>query len=205
VVSDEPTGPIFDAGLQSEFGQIQPGQPEFDWNDDGQPDSIRFEASRDSVIVDHGDGSFEATGVPSDFGDVLYETPGVVVEEPGPDGPPSREAFLEGRAAPTPAAVADFTGDGRPDLAVFNRGELVVHATSSQDLTGPATRDFAAAQAGGTSWSSPRTTTDLPFDEASVVAVGDIDGDGVADIRVDSYAPRAFVSAAFYLGQPCEP
>ena len=78
-----------------------------------------------------------------------------------------------------------FTGDGRPDLAVFSRGVLVVHASSAQDATGTATRDVAAPAVSATSWASPRTTTDLPFDEATVVAVGDVNGDGVGDLRVD--------------------
>lgn len=203
-VSSGATGPIFDAELQAAYGDVQPGQREFDWNDDGAPDTLRFEASTDSVIVDHGDGSFTATGVPSDFDAELY---GPEVEAglqlAGPDGPPSAEAFAAGRAGPTPAAVGDFTGDGRPDLAVLNSGELVVHAASSQDGAESAGRDVADAATSSTSWSSPRLTTDLPFDEATVVAVGDINGDGIGDLRVDSYAPRASVSPAFYLGKPC--
>jgi hypothetical protein len=204
-VSAEPTGPIFDADYESRFGELQPGPAQFDWNGDGAVDALRFEASTESVVVDHGAGTFVATGVPSDFSDVLYEIPGVEVEEAGPEGPPSAAAFSEGRAGPTPAAVEDFTGDGRPDLAVFRDGDLVVHASSGSDAAAAASRDFAAPLEADTSWSNPRTDTDLPFDDATVVAVGDINGDGVGDLRVDSYAPRSSVSPAFYLGKPCEP
>ena len=78
-----------------------------------------------------------------------------------------------------------------------------MHAASALDATESAARDVADPARSGTSWSNPRVRTDLPYDEATVVAVGDIDGDGIGDLRVDSYAPRSSVSPAFYLGKPC--
>lgn len=198
------TGPVFDAELELAHGARQPGQPAFDWDGDGAADALRFDRGRQAVVVDHGRGRFRVVGVPSDFGDELYPgavAAGVELDLPDLNGPPSRAAVLEGRAGPTPAAITDLTGDGQPDLAVYRDGELTVFTATRAERTGSATA--APSSRAGASWSSPRRETDLPLDVASVVPIGDIDGDGAGDLRVDSYAPRGSFSPAFYFGKPC--
>src|SRR5205823_3436239 len=65
--------------------------------------------------------------------------------------------------APIGAAVADFHGDGRPDLAIAGKGGV-----------------FVLSNRGDGSFAAPVQIA-LPAD-ATAVAVGDIDGDGKPDI-----------------------
>ena len=89
----------------------------------------------------------------------------VVVETQQPDGTFAAGPPLGSVARPAAAAVADLTGDGRPDLAALGDGGGTLYA-------GAADGSLAAAQA----LSTPTTITSA--------AAGDLTGDGRADLVV---------------------
>ena len=74
-----------------------------------------------------------------------------------------------------PAGVADFAGDGHPDLlAARARGDLVLYTGDAQG------RFLGAARA---------TVFDEPLLAPSVLTAGDIDGDGDLDVWLAQYKP----------------
>jgi hypothetical protein len=77
---------------------------------------------------------------------------------------------------PASIAVADFNGDGKPDLAVPNLGQPGIVPSNSGPLT------ILLNNGDGTFTPAPSPAT--PSDPASVAAA-DFNGDGIADLAVD--------------------
>ena len=82
-----------------------------------------------------------------------------------------RQDFPTG-VGPVSAAVADFNGDGEPDLAVVNQDSDTVSVLLNTTAPGAATVSFAAKQ--------DFATGSIP----NCVAVGDFNGDGRPDLAV---------------------
>jgi hypothetical protein len=203
-VSPQATGPVFDAGLQASVRETAYSQASFDWNGDGDADRLEFHPGNDSVSVVWAGGQLDVGGVTSDFASDLRSAPQHEdLAMPGPEGPPSSEAFTNGLAAPTPASVSDVTGDGRPDLAVFESG--VLHVVVNEPDPRSTEMDAGDDSASSRGWTSSRTEagTDLPLDMATVVPVGDVNGDGIGDLRVDSFSFRGDLESAFFYGKAC--
>jgi hypothetical protein len=207
-VTAAPTGPVFDEQLTAATSATAGGQESFDWNQNGSTDDLSFNSSTSSVSVVLESGEVTVEGVRSDFGDelVLAELPGApTLEYPTESGSPSQAAFEQDRAAPTPAVVADLTGDGLSDLAVVEQGDVTVIV--GQPTVGPTSIevDLTDIDPAVAHWTSGRAAAgmDMPLDQATLVAVGDVNGDGIGDLRVDSYLARSYVPPAFYYGKPC--
>jgi hypothetical protein len=73
-------------------------------------------------------------------------------------------------------AIGDLDGDGKPDMAVANNGSNTVSVFRNISSTGSITSSSFAAKLDFTTGSGP-----------SSVAIGDLDGDGKADLAVASY------------------
>ena len=82
--------------------------------------------------------------------------------------------YSSGGTDPTSVAVGDFTGDGKPDLAVANYQSNTVSV-----LLGNGSGGFAAAATFSSGGSDP-----------GCVAVGDFNGDGKLDLVVANYGER---------------
>jgi hypothetical protein len=194
-----------------------PPQEGFDWDGDGAGDTLAFDQAGSTITVTWADGSLTVTGVQSDFageaGQPLDEDGEPFLEQPDEEGPPSDEAEDAGLAAPTPAAVADVTGDGRLDLLVADGGVVSVVVGDGSDAV---TTSVAQAEIGTSvrGWrnppvvpASPGELSDdqpaVPYDQATIVPRWDLTGDGVDDFVVQSDLPRALGPQAAYAGKPC--
>jgi hypothetical protein len=162
-----------------------------DFNGDGKQDLVVTDAATNgvSVLLGNGDGSFQAAqgfaaGYSPDFvavADVNGDgKPDLVVADAGGYGHSGGVSVLLGNGDgtfqaprtfgaglhPISVAVADFNGDGKPDLAVANLGGGVSVLLGNGDGTFQAAQNFAAG-------SAPES-----------VAVGDFNGDGKSDLVV---------------------
>jgi gliding motility-associated-like protein len=72
--------------------------------------------------------------------------------------------------------MADFDGDGKPDLALANSGSNTVSILQNQSVAGTITAASFASKVDIATGTEPRT-----------LAVGDLDGDGKPDITVTNY------------------
>lgn len=196
---------------------VEPPQEGFDWDGDGEADTLAFDQDAGAVRVEWADGTLTVTGVRSDFagepGQPVEPGGDPFLEQPTESGPPSEAAVDEGLAAPVPAAVADVTGDGLLDLLVVDRGTASVVVGAGAASTGAE----VAARAIGTvvpGWRSPPVTPRppegvsfdqprVPYDQATIVPRWDLTGDGVADWVIESNLPRALGPVAAYAGRPC--
>jgi trimeric autotransporter adhesin len=119
-----------------------------DFNGDGKPDmavtSLNNTANTVSVLLGNGDGTFTAAGTPISTGSSYISPVGNLI------------------------AVADFNGDGIPDLAVTNNADNTVTV-----LLGKGDGTFAASPS-----SSPAGLGPGP------IVVGDFNGDGIADLAI---------------------
>jgi hypothetical protein len=223
-VDAEATGPMLtDAGgllvppVAPPADWEDPPQEGFDWDGDGSGDTLAFDQEGAAVSVTWADGSLTVTGVQSDFageaGQPLDEDGEPFLDQPDEDGPPSDESEDAGLAAPTPAAVADVTGDDRLDLLVIDGGvvSVVVGDGSESETVTVAQADIGTAVRG---WrnppvvpASPGDFSDdqpaVPYDQATIVPRWDLTDDGVDDFVVQSDLPRALGPQTAYAGKPC--
>lgn len=187
-VDPDPSGPLLEFGvLPQSVGTPPPGwgsdQAEFDWNGDGHDDALVL--VDETVVVDWDGGSLTISGVRVDFSD-------------------------EPETEVTPAAVADVTGDARPDLILANDGEVaVVVGGGTESVTVEA--DFVDVGEGVNGWRSPPVELTPPGEEpvveplstATVLPLWDVTGDGIADYSASSIIRRANGRFFVYAGKPC--
>lgn len=195
----------------------QPPQEGFDWDGDGAGDTLAFDQAASTVTVTWADGSLTVTGVRSDFagepGQPLDEDGDPFLDQPDQQGPPSEASEDAGLAAPTPAAVADVTGDDQLDLLVVQAGtvSVVVGQGADSETVTVDQADVGSAVAG---WRNPPITPvappgysddqiPVPYDQATIVPRWDLTDDGVDDWIVQSDLARALGPQAAYAGKPC--
>jgi hypothetical protein len=88
----------------------------------------------------------------------------------------AQETFATG-ITPRSVAVADFNGDGKPDLVVANYGSNTLSVLLNTTAPGASTASFAAQQ----------TFAAAPSSFPTSVAVADFNGDGKPDLVVANY------------------
>ena len=185
-------------------GWEPPAGDEFDWDQDGQVDTLTV--ADGTVSIDWGTGQLTVTGVQTDY----YTTPAV-----DDDG---REFRLYDQAQATehvPAAVGDVTGDGVADLIVSHGGHTrVLIGEGPQAATGMLV--FADVGTETPGWHSPpvrpldrdgRPDFDswlFPVPTARVELVWDVNDDGTDDFRVVRLNERTSQSEVYYTGVPCD-
>lgn len=165
----------------------------FDWDSDGQPDQLSVDDRSQRVSVRWGAGSLVVTSVrvadPRDVGDGGESAAG--------DSPD-----------PRPAAVADVTGDGWPDLIVVSGGDVRVLVGPGPAIDQQLTVAFTDIGSISRGWTSPPTSAgpivQVPYDIASVRPLWDLNGDGADDFAIVSLDRRSAGPVARYFGRPCE-
>jgi len=182
-----------------------PDPSSFDWNEDGTADQLIVGDPVGTVRIDWGSGSIVVRGVRTEFTDTIYDSAG------------NAHALLTRADEVKPAGVADVTGDGHLDLAVLNDGQLNVLTGSGPSSSSV---DVAFSDLGRTTlgWqNSPqnllnavdleRATEDIsypvPTPISSINFVGDLTGDGIADLMAFAVLERGTGPIAFYAGTPC--
>lgn len=187
-------------------GWEPPARDQFDWNQDGQPDTLTV--ADGTVRVDWGTGSITVTDVNTDY----WATPAV-----DDDGLETLFANDQEQLAAdhVPAAVGDVTGDGLPDLIVSHGGHTRVLIGQGSD-TPPGTLAFDEVGVQTLGWHSPPVrpldsdgepnleTRLLPAPTAHVEVVWDTNGDGANDFRVSRLLDRAGPLRIYFDGVPCE-
>jgi hypothetical protein len=175
-----------------------------DLNGDGNLDLVTDSWGNDQVAVLFGDGtgSFNASGTFLDVGKMPYQR--VRVGDINGDGKSdiittnlegdnvtivlgdSKGGFKQSTGSPFPCgdspfnfAIGDVNGDGKPDLAIVNSPSSTADRHGKDGLT-----ILLGDGAGGFRMlaGSPFATGRIP----NRVAIGDVNGDGVADIAVSS-------------------
>jgi hypothetical protein len=146
-----PTGasaPIFDSGHGFPTGYLPVALAVADLNADGRPDVAVANDNTDTVTV------------------LLNTT------SPGSGTPTFGSKEIAVKPFPFGVAIADFNGDGRPDLAVTSQSDDVVSVLLNMTAPGSATPSFAAPQvfAAGSG--------------LRAVTVADFNGDGAPDVIV---------------------
>jgi hypothetical protein len=186
-VSAEASGPLRELGFEREgVGQPPPGWVDpvgarFDWDADGAADTIQIDTVLGVVRIGWSGGTLEVTGVRTDFSD-------------------------EPEVSVRPAAVADVTGDGMPDLIVAHEGTAAVLVGPGADAAS-GTVAFADIGTAVPGWQSPPVQpadVRIPLDTGTVEPLWDLTGDGVDDFAVYSEVRRAQGPAAFYAGKRCD-
>ncbi len=187
-VEPSESGPLLQFGVVPQGVGAPPtgwdqDQQAFDWNQDGQSDDLVLADEAVSVVWDG--GSLTISDVRVDFSD-------------------------EPETEVTPAAVADVTGDGRPDLLLAHNGEVAVVVGAGNES---ATSDAAFADIGDTvnGWTSPpveitppgEDPTLEPLASATVIPLWDVTGDGINDYAANSVIRRANGRFFVYAGKPC--
>lgn len=210
-------GALFVPPVPAPDDWIDPPQQDFDWDEDGRPDTLGFDQEGQMVAVTWADGSLTVTGVRSDFtgepGQPVEPGGDPFLEQPTEAGPPSEESIEDGLAAPVPAAVADVTGDGHLDLLIVDDGTASVVVGAGPDSASISVAQAAIGQA-VEGWRNPpivpRDPSDptfdqpaVPYDQATIVPRWDLTGDGVADWVIESNLPRALGPIVAYAGKPC--
>jgi hypothetical protein len=223
-VDDVATGPMVtaDGGLlvppvPPPSDWEQPDQEGFDWDGDGSGDSLAFDQQAAAVTVSWADGSLTVTDVRSDFageaGQPLDENGDPFLDQADEDGPPAEASEDAGTAAPTPAAVADVTGDDQLDLLVIQDG-IVSVVVGEGAASATTTVDQADIGVEVTGWRNPPIVPvappgysddqpAVPYDQATIVPRWDLTGDGVDDWVVQSDLARALGPQTTYAGKPC--
>lgn len=178
-----------------------------DFNQDGQPDLVQLVPAQNEVLVFVNTGAGFAPGIPfrvgsaptalraADLdGDRLLEL--VVVNEvsnnvtvlpglaTGLFGP-ARHYLTSG--GPTDVAVADFTGDGRPDLLTADAASMGQHNLTLLPSQGK----------GG--FQSPASANVSHF--SSRVTLADLNGDGLLDAAVAGQAPGGGGEVSVLMGR----
>jgi len=158
-----------------------------DFNGDGAADLAVLGGLNLAVLLGNGDGTFRTAAVFSPgggsvavcdfngdgFADLVYTANGTVnIELGNGDGTFHLQGTYPTGVGAGPVVVGDFNGDGRADLAVAGLG---YGANTVAVLLGNGDGTFQAA------------TQYAAVNDTSSIAVGDFDGNGVADLAVASF------------------
>jgi hypothetical protein len=186
-------------------GWESPDPSAFDWNEDGTPDRLVVGDPVGTVRVEWGSGSIVVRDVRTTFTDTVFDSEG------------NAHALLTRADEVQPAGVADVTGDGHLDLAVLDDGQMNVLAGSGPSSS---SMEVGFGDLGRTTlgWQNPPENLlnavdaepaiegisyPVPTPISSINFVGDLTGDGVADLMAFAVLERGTGPIAFYAGTPC--
>ncbi|MCB1247975.1 MAG: hypothetical protein KDB33_08125 [Acidimicrobiales bacterium] len=169
-----------------------PSEPvrEFDYDEDGLPDSVEMSKDGEWVAVVTRSGALTITGVQTDWSDARLDD------------------SIQGTI---PLTVGDVTGDGHQDVVVTDQGSVAVVVGGGAAFV-PASVPFDQVGAAVPGWiTAPVRLTygdsgevySFPGAHASPGLLGDVDGDGIADVSIYNHAARQKGPRAVVPGQPC--